>query len=82
MLDKIVKKRPSMIGNKNTVKEVVKDDNLIVRIYHEDKLKLKKYCKDNNLTQSDYLINSMVDHKILPETRRIEPKQIEQENEK
>lgn len=74
MTERIVKRRPSMIGNKNTVKEVVKDDNILVRVYHEDKLRLKKYCKDHGFTQHDYLINSMVDDGILPESRRIKPK--------
>ncbi len=74
MTERIIKRRPSMIGNQNTVKEVIKDDNVLVRVYHEDKLKLKKYCEDHGLTQHDYLINSMVDNGILPESRRSQSK--------
>lgn len=64
------KKRLTMIGNKNSVKEVVKEDRFQIRINHEDKLRLTKYCKDNGLSQSEYLINTMVDNGILPESRR------------
>lgn len=71
---KLVKKRPSMVGNKNTVKEIVKDDIFSVRVLHEDKLKIKKYCLDNGLSQSDFLNNAMVILGILPEERKIELK--------
>lgn len=64
------KTRSTMIGNQNSVKEVVKEDRFQIRMNHEDKLKLIKFCKDNNLSQTDFLINSMVDKGILPESRR------------
>lgn len=64
------KTRLTMIGNRNGVKEVVKTNKVQVRINEEDKLKLIKFCKDNDITQTDFLINSMVDQGILPESRR------------
>ncbi|HRM14822.1 MAG TPA: hypothetical protein PLX05_04110 [Acinetobacter parvus] len=64
------KTRSTMVGNQNSVKEIVKEDRFQTRMNHEDKLKLIKFCKDNNLSQTDFLINSMVDKGILPESRR------------
>ncbi|WP_249850118.1 hypothetical protein [Acinetobacter baumannii] len=62
--------RNTMLGNQNSVKEVVKEDRFQARMNYEDKQKLLKFCKDNGLSQTDYLINTMVDNGILPESRR------------
>jgi len=62
--------RSTMIGNQNSVKEVVKEDRFQARMNYEDKQKLLKFCKDNNLSLTDYLISTMVDNGILPEARR------------
>jgi len=59
-----------MIGNQNSVKEVVKEDRFQARMNYEDKQKLLKFCKDNNLSLTDYLISTMVDNGILTEARR------------
>ena len=70
--------RSTIIGNKNSVKEVVKEDRFQARINFEDKQKLIKYCKDNNLSLTDYLISTMVDNGILPESRRPATKETNQ----
>ncbi len=62
--------RSTMIGNQNSVKEVVKEDRFQARMNYEDKQKLLKFCKDNNLSLTDYLISTMVDNGILTEARR------------
>ena len=62
--------RSTMIGNQNSVKEVVNADRFHARMNYEDKQKLLKFCKDNNLSLTDYLISTMVDNGILPEARR------------
>ena len=68
------KSRSTMIGNQNSVKAVSKQDRFQARITLEDKLKLIKFCKDNGLSQTDFLVNAMVDQGILPESRRSESK--------
>ena len=62
--------RSTMIGNQNSVKEVVKEDRFQARMNYEDKQKLLKFCKDNDLSLTDYLISTMVDNGILSEARR------------
>ncbi|KQQ65479.1 hypothetical protein [Acinetobacter sp. Leaf130] len=61
--------RQTMLGNQNSVKEVVKEDRFQARMNYEDKQKLLKFCKENKLSLTDYLIKTMVDNGILPETR-------------
>ncbi|MGQ1480495.1 hypothetical protein ACT4XN_19350 (plasmid) [Acinetobacter baumannii] len=62
--------KQTMLGNKNSVKEVVKEDRFQARMNYEDKQKLLKFCNENKLSLTDYLIKTMVDNGILPESRR------------